>query len=59
MESLKTRVVDYTVMYFSGLTTPTGACDSGYYCNAGSDRANPTDGIMGDFCPEGRYCRKF
>ena len=46
-------------MYFSGLTTPTGACDSGYYCNAGSDRANPTDGIMGDFCPEGRYCRKF
>lgn len=36
----------------------TGPCDPGYFCNAGSDRADPTDGIMGNVCPEGRYCGK-
>lgn len=47
------------IFYVLGLYMVTGPCDPGYYCNAGSDRRDPTDGIMGDVCPEGRYCRKY
>ena len=31
-------------------------CDAGYYCNHGSSTRTPIDGIMGEKCPEGKYC---
>ena len=29
---------------FTGASNPTGACDGGYYCEYGLDRARPTGG---------------
>ena len=46
----------FNILLMTGLSTETGPCSAGYFCNAGSDRADPTDGIMGNVCPAGRYC---
>jgi len=40
----------------TGLQAPTGDCNAGYYCLAGSNTATPTDGVMGNTCPAGSYC---
>ena len=45
-------------IYIAGLSVPSGLCSAGYYCNAGSNRTDPTDGTMGAVCPMGRYCSK-
>lgn len=39
-----------------GATTPTGACQVGYYCAGGATSPNPTDGVTGNLCPAGSYC---
>ena len=39
-----------------GLTSPSGLCAPGYYCNEGSSSATPNDNITGGECPRGRYC---
>ena len=33
-----------------------GDCDPGYYCNNGSHIPNPVDGVIGDICPQYKYC---
>ena len=33
-----------------------GDCLAGYYCTSRANNSAPTDGVMGDFCPEGNYC---
>ncbi|KAG8141531.1 hypothetical protein E2320_007142, partial [Naja naja] len=40
----------------SELAAPSGPCDPGFYCTGGSTLPNPTDGIMGDICPQGYFC---
>ena len=47
------------LLYFAGLADVSGPCDPSYYCNNGSDRADPTDDVMGNVCPAGRFCGKF
>ena len=42
----------------TGLTAPTGNCTVGFYCLNFSSSATPTDGIMGDVCPAGHYCKE-
>jgi hypothetical protein len=40
-----------------GLTEPSGVCEAGYICIAGSIKPNPDDGgITGIQCPAGYYC---
>jgi len=39
-----------------GLGAPTGPCKAGFYCNASSSTNMPTDGVMGNVCPEGFQC---
>lgn len=40
----------------TGLITPTGPCNAGYYCDSGADTPTPNDGTTGDVCPVGNYC---
>ncbi|KAL7981551.1 hypothetical protein Chor_005639 [Crotalus horridus] len=40
----------------TGLVSPSGLCDPGFYCIAGSTTPRPTDGISGAPCPVGHYC---
>lgn len=51
----------------SGLTSPAGLCDAGYYCTNGSATRTPTASFngrgpgltglfVGDVCPQGHYC---
>lgn len=40
----------------SGLTAPSGMCDSGYFCIGGAIIGSPSDGEMGDACPIGHFC---
>ncbi|XP_026534414.1 neurogenic locus notch homolog protein 4-like [Notechis scutatus] len=40
----------------SELAAPSGPCDPGFYCTGGSTLPNPTDGIIGDICPQGYFC---
>ena len=39
----------------TGLSTPVGNCDSGYYCLNGANSSTPIDGIctLGNYCPSG------
>ena len=46
----------YVVLCLPGLSAVSGPCASGYYCDSGASRADPTDGSTGDICPTGRYC---
>ncbi|KAG7455700.1 SCO-spondin-like isoform X1, partial [Solea senegalensis] len=42
----------------SGLSQPTGLCEAGYYCPAGSSSPNSTEGnsTRSHLCPSGHYC---
>ncbi|XP_061734344.1 neurogenic locus notch homolog protein 3-like [Nerophis ophidion] len=40
----------------SGLTQPSGTCDTGFYCSGRAVSPKPLDGITGDLCPVGHYC---
>lgn len=40
----------------TGLTSPDGLCDPGYYCIAGAITPNPTDGTTGNVCQVGGFC---
>ena len=31
-------------------------CDAGYYCEANSIIARPTDGVQGNVCPVNKFC---
>lgn len=42
----------------SGLGSPDGLCDPGYYCTSKATIPNPTDGVTGDICPAGGFCEK-
>ena len=40
-----------------GLAAPSGPCDGGYFCNAGSDTPRPEEGSSaGGVCAAGTYC---
>ena len=39
-----------------GLTSPSGLCSPGYFCNEDASTATPMDDITGGECPRGRYC---
>lgn len=45
-------------IFIPGLHTWTGDCDAGFFCDRGAKVSNPTDGVTGGWCPEGRYCGK-
>lgn len=45
-------------IYFPGLANVSGSCKRGYYCTLGAKQRDPTDGITGNICPAGRYCRE-
>eukprot|EP00817_Percolomonadidae_sp_ATCC50343_P003418 CAMPEP_0117418838 /NCGR_PEP_ID=MMETSP0758-20121206/542_1 /TAXON_ID=63605 /ORGANISM="Percolomonas cosmopolitus, Strain AE-1 (ATCC 50343)" /LENGTH=4727 /DNA_ID=CAMNT_0005199587 /DNA_START=68 /DNA_END=14251 /DNA_ORIENTATION=+ len=40
----------------TGLSTPTGNCNAGYFCVRNSTSATPTDGVTGNTCPAGKRC---
>lgn len=40
----------------SGLGSPDGLCDPGYFCTSKATVPNPTDGTTGDVCPAGGFC---
>lgn len=40
----------------NGETTVSGVCSSGFYCTLSSSTPEPTNGIVGDVCPKGKYC---
>ncbi|XP_027901562.1 signal peptide, CUB and EGF-like domain-containing protein 1 [Xiphophorus couchianus] len=40
----------------TGLSQPSGLCDTGYYCSGGAKFSKPSDGLTGDICPAGHYC---
>ncbi|XP_074535630.1 uncharacterized protein LOC141797845 [Halichoeres trimaculatus] len=40
----------------TGLSQPSGVCDTGYYCTGGAFSSMPLDGQTGDICPVGHYC---
>ena len=41
----------------SGLDAVTGPCNKGFFCKANATKFEPSDGITGDICPVGHYCR--
>ena len=53
-----TRIVRGHLPCISGNTAPTALCTAGSYCTQGADNAAPTDGVMGNICPAGRYCEE-
>ena len=40
----------------TGLTTTSGLCLEGFFCNSGARTNAPTDNITGNVCPFGHYC---
>ena len=52
------RLVKTRLILSPGLATTTAQCQAGYYCAGRADRQDPTDGVMGNICPPGRYCGK-
>jgi len=40
------------------LSEPSGKCQQGYYCTANATTATPTDGVTGNVCPIGSYCKQ-
>ncbi|XP_014845642.1 PREDICTED: uncharacterized protein LOC106919650 isoform X3 [Poecilia mexicana] len=40
----------------TGLSQPSGLCDTGYYCSGGAKFSKPSDGLTGNICPAGHYC---
>lgn len=38
------------------LSAPSGPCEAGFYCTGGSVLPNPTDGAVGNICPQGHFC---
>ncbi|XP_077105722.1 uncharacterized protein LOC143764221 isoform X2 [Ranitomeya variabilis] len=40
-----------------GLTEPSGRCLPGYWCIGRAETANPADGVTGDLCPAGKFCK--
>lgn len=44
------------MIYYTGLTEPSGECLEGYYCTLGAIEANPISKVYGDICPAGSYC---
>ena len=40
----------------SGLSTPSGLCDAGFFCVEASETARPADNVTGNFCPHGNFC---
>ena len=42
----------------SGLDTPSGPCDAGFYCSRGANVSTPIDGMEGGVCPVGHFCRE-
>lgn len=39
-----------------GKATVTAQCDPGWFCTSGAQVSQPSDGITGDICPQGKYC---
>ena len=40
----------------TGLSSPTGPCEAGYFCTGGSSTPTPVDGIVGNTCNSGHFC---
>lgn len=40
------------------LSAPMGLCSAGYYCNSTASSDTPMDGVTGNLCPKGHYCRE-
>lgn len=40
----------------TGLKSPDGLCDPGYFCLGSAKIPNPTDNVMGKICPTGGFC---
>ena len=41
-----------------GLSAVSGNCSAGFYCFFGANTSTPTDGVTGDICPPGHFCRE-